>query len=545
MLAWAALLAMAGLIRLVDLDGLPLTLDEAARSFDAMRVADGEVPQTWRGELAAASTSYLFRIFGDSEFVARLVPALAGLGLVATVYSLRPYVGQTGALVAAALLTFSPLFVLHSRFASEYAVGPMVSVVIAASLSAYMRNPRTSAAFPLVVSLALAPLTDAPAVVALLAAIAFAGLEATVFRNSEIGPAWRTFRSSPVQWISALLVLAAAIQLGVTHFGTHLDGDLPGLRLWADMFDQPRDSRQAEYHLALLLSYDWPIFLAGSFAFFFVAWRLLRRRSVEPFERFLLLWTLAAALTLALVTQRASGQLLILLLPLALLTGRLFQELVSTLEPDTLRRWWPVAAVLVMLAAIGALLMTEWASGNASSIEQAMLAGVPFASIAVVAVIFVRSRLGGTAATAAACLLIAAAFMAHSSLAVAFDGGADFAVDARQTPRAEQLKATLDRLSAERDSDIVLDADFTDELGWTLRDSRVLFGGQPDAASILVTTPDAAPSGFAGLPEVWRIAEGWYPDDVLAPRRMWRWVVFREAFGPTDFVEVRIFVRTI
>ena len=70
-------------------------------------------------------------------------------------------------------------------------------------------------------------------------------------------------------------------------------------------------------------------------------------------------------------------------------------------------------------------------------------------------------------------------------------------------------------------------------------------GGEEDAASILVTRPDAAPPGFAGLEDVWRVAEGWYPDDVLAPRRMWRWLLYREPFGSVEFVEVRIYVRTI
>ena len=128
---------------------------------------------------------------------------------------------------------------------------------------------------------------------------------------------------------------------------------------------------------------------------------------------------------------------------------------------------------------------------------------------------------------------------------MAFGDGTEFAVDARLTPGAEQLRRTLDRLSAERNTEVVLDADLMDELGWTLRDSRVVFGGEPGDASILVTRPDAAPAGFAGLEDVWRVAEAWYPDDVLAPRRMWRWLLHREPFGPVEFTDVRIYVRTI
>ena len=542
---WIALLLAAAMLRLAALDKLPFTVDEAARSFDAFRVGEGDVPATWRGDLAAAASSYLFRIFGATEFVARTVPALAGIGFVGAIYWTRPYLGRTGALVAASLVTFSPLCVLYSRTATEYALGPLLSVILAVSLLEYLRSPRTAAAFPLIVSLALAPLTDAPAVLAALAVVVFVLLEATIFGNRDISRAWRAFRSSPVQWVSALLVLAAAVQLGVTHFGTSLDPDLPGVRLFADMFDAPRDSRPPEYHVALLLGYDWPLLVAGTAGFLLFAIRLLLRRPLDAFDRLLIIWTLVAAIALALITRREAGQLLIILPPLALLAGRLAREFMEQLGWEVVRRWWPAAATLVAVVAAATLLMTEWSSGNATRGERAVLAATPVACLVILAGTYIRSHSGAVAAGLTVVSLCAAAFVAHSSLAVAFGEGAEFAVDARLTPRAEQLKVTVDRLSVERNSPIVLDAGLRDELGWTLRDSSAIFGGQIDTASILVTRPDAAPSGFAGLPDVWRVSEGWYPDEVLAPRRMWRWLLYREPFGAVEAVEVRIYVRTV
>ena len=541
---WVVLVLAGGLLRLADLDRLPFSVDEAARSLDALRVADGDVPETWRGDLGATATSYAFRIFGETELVARLIPALAGLSLIAALWWTRPYIGRTGALVAATLVAFSPLFVFHSRMTTEYGIGPLISVIIVVSLFSYLRNPRIAAAFPLIVSMALALLTDAPAVLAVLAVLVFVLLEATVFRNRDLAAAGRAFRSSPVQWVSALLVLAAALQLGVTRFGTSLDAGLPGLELVGDMFDSPRESQAAEYHLALLLGYDWPLFLAGAAGFSVLAIRFVRRRPLAAFERFLLVWTLTAAFAVALVTPGEAGQLLVLLLPLALLGGRVAQEVTAVIDRDVARRWWPAAAGLAAIVAIAGLLMTEWSSGNASTGEQAILAATPLACLALVAVANVQSRAAAVIALPAG-VIVAAAFLAHSSLAVAFGDGTEFAVDARLTPRAVELRRTLDRLSAERNTEVVLDADLIDELGWTLRDSRAVFSGDATTASILVTRPDAAPPGFAGLQDVWRVTEGWYPDDLLAPRRMWRWLLYREAFGPVEFVEVRIYVRTI
>jgi predicted membrane-bound mannosyltransferase len=92
------MVSVAGALRLPDLSGPPLTVAEGVRAYDAARVAGGQVPPTWQGDLAQAATSYLFRIFGDTELVARLLPAIAGMGFVALLAFLRPQLGRVGAL---------------------------------------------------------------------------------------------------------------------------------------------------------------------------------------------------------------------------------------------------------------------------------------------------------------------------------------------------------------------------------------------------------------------------------------------------------------
>jgi hypothetical protein len=533
------------MLRLIDLDGTALSVDEAARAYDAYQVAEGEVPETWRGDLAAAATSYLFRIFGDTETVARIFPALAGVGLVGALALTRPFIGPMAALVTAALVTFSPLFVLAARSVSEVAVGPIVCVLIVASLFAYLRNPRTAVAFALFVFLALAPLTDAIAVLVLMVVPVFLALEALVFKNRALGDSFRAFRSSPVQWASAVLVIAAAAQLGVTHFGTSLEGDLPGVQSWTEMFGSSSGSKPGEYFIGIALAYEWPILLLGASAFVHLVWKAATRRALEPIDRFLLLWTAAAAITLAFVTDREAEQLLLLLLPLSLLGGRFVAELVSTMRGELLSNAWLSAAALILFIGGAALLMTQWASGNASTAEEAVLVAILPACLLVLAVTFLRSRAEGVATTLIAFGVVAAAFVTHTSLAVAFGDGTEFAVDQRLTARAEELRTTLDRLSEERDSTVVVDREFVGELGWTLRNSRVGFGIPTADDSILVSVPELGPPGFAGLPDIWRVSEGWYPDDLLALRPMWRWFLYREPFGETDFSEVRIYVRTI
>jgi predicted membrane-bound mannosyltransferase len=61
-------------------------------------------------------TALVFRIFGDSDFTARLVYVLFGTALVGLPYFLRDYLGRGGALLAGVTLGLSPTMLYFSRF---------------------------------------------------------------------------------------------------------------------------------------------------------------------------------------------------------------------------------------------------------------------------------------------------------------------------------------------------------------------------------------------------------------------------------------------
>ncbi len=549
-LVWAALLTAASALRLGSLERLPFTLDEAGRAVDALRVSQGTVPDTWSGDLVAAATSYLYRVFGEGELLARLLPAAAGAALVAVLWFARPWLGRTGALVAAFLVALSPLSVMFARSAMAFSAGGLLGAVMVASLFAYLHRPRAWLVFPFAVALGLAPLTDAMAVTAAIAVLGFLALEGGLLGDREITRAWGAFRRSPLQWLTVVLVLAAALELGLTHFGTSFQrSGLPGLRQWTDMFDLPRDSRPPEYHAALLLAYEWPALLAGGLGFVFFVYRLLRAptgRGPSLCQRFLLVWTALAALILALATRREAGQLLILLLPLALLAGAFVEEAAAHIDWSVLRRWWPVAAAALGLIAYAALLLTEWSSetgvGDWARYSVLLALGGTAALIAS-AYVFLRRDAGAIAVTVLTALALP--FLSHGALAVAFSDGAEFATDLRILDRAEQFRDTVELLAAERGGTIVVEEGLAGALAWPLRDSPVVFGGDTKGASVVVAPADQTPAGFIPLGDAWRVAQGWYPQELLHPLAFWRWLAFREPYGSLDTVDVRIYVPTL
>ncbi len=61
-------------------------------------------------------------LFGDGEAQARIPEAMAGIGLVASAWMLRPYLGRYGTFIAATLLALTPTLLYFTRFARHDAL---------------------------------------------------------------------------------------------------------------------------------------------------------------------------------------------------------------------------------------------------------------------------------------------------------------------------------------------------------------------------------------------------------------------------------------
>ena len=548
LLLWLGLITAAAGLRLARLDALPLTFDEAGRAIDALRVSQGSVPEGWDGDLAAVLTSYLFRVFEESELVARVVPAVAGSAMVAAVWLGARGLGRGAALVAGALLALSPLAVLLARSGVPFSLGGLLAVAMTASLISYLREPRAHSAFLFAVAFGLAPATDVVATSAAIAVLAFLTLDPIVSRGGAVAQAWRVFRRSPSHWLSVVLVLAAAAQLGLTHFGTFFGGPaLAGLSQWADMFATPRDGREPSYQIAILLAYDWPVLLAGGLGVAVFVRRLLGRGvgALTSPQRLVLVWVAVASVTVGLSSQREAGQLLILILPLALMAGLLVEELLPSLSWAVLRRWWPALAVTLVLLAYAALITTQWSGGGISPAERLSLVLAVGGAGVLLAVCYAILGRGAAVIGVGVVAVVVFAFVAHSSLGVTGnDEAAEFAVDVRTTDRIEQFREAVEEIVATRAGPVLVEPRLAEPLAWYLRDVAVTFAEPEEEASAVVVGAGREVEGFTRSGETWRLGEGWYPADLEA-LPLWRWLVFREAYDNLDsvnIVEARILV---
>jgi len=115
-----AITAVAFLLRVYDLGSRAMHHDESLHATFAYYFAQGlgyAHDPLMHGPLQFHLIAWLFRLFGDGEAMARLPSALAGTALVASPLLLRRWLGSTGTIAAAVLLTFSPSLLYFSRFA--------------------------------------------------------------------------------------------------------------------------------------------------------------------------------------------------------------------------------------------------------------------------------------------------------------------------------------------------------------------------------------------------------------------------------------------
>jgi len=126
-----ALIALALGMRLWELGGRTMHYDEAIHLHYAWRLLNSDgaaggfpwvfgrdfIHSPWmHGPFQIEFTAFIFRLFGDSDFTARLGYVLFGVALAGLPYFLRDHIGRWGALLAGVMLTLSPAMLYFSRF---------------------------------------------------------------------------------------------------------------------------------------------------------------------------------------------------------------------------------------------------------------------------------------------------------------------------------------------------------------------------------------------------------------------------------------------
>jgi uncharacterized protein (TIGR03663 family) len=345
LIAYAVLVALALALRLYDLGDRPFHHDEsqdAYFSWTFLENGDYEYNPLLHGPLRFYMTAALFAVLGDSDFTARLAPALMGTLMVPLPYLLRGQLGRVGAFATAVLLAFGPSYLYFSRFAREDIYFAAVTFALVVVAFRFLDRPRRYQ----------------PALIGALLAASFAikettfitGFVAFTFFVLVLVSPWRRQLTDPIRavgleaWGWALAAFLGVYTLLFTTFLTHPDGVrglYTGLDYWLGQHEVGRGGEAWSFYLVLLAGVEWPVLVLGAVGAVSAARRptLLRLFLIWGFLVSLIIYSWAG--------EKFAWLVIHPLLPLLLLAGIGVQAIWSAR-----RRWYGVLGAVVVAAGL-------------------------------------------------------------------------------------------------------------------------------------------------------------------------------------------------
>jgi uncharacterized protein (TIGR03663 family) len=321
LLAYAALVALALALRLYDLGSRPFHHDESQDAYFSWILytkGDYAYQPILHGPLRFYLTAASFSFFGDSNFTARLAPALMGTSMVAMPYFLRRQLGRVAAFTAAALLAIGPSYLYFSRFAREDIYFAAVSFALLVVVFRFLDSPRRW--HPALIGALIALGFAVKETMYITGFVAFTFFAILLIREGRGGPTRTAIRSVGWEaWVWALAAFAVTFTLMFTVFLTNPSGLWDGLyesiAYWIRQHGVGRGGEKPYFYVAVLLGEEWPVVLLGAVG----AVAAFRQPTVL---RAFLVW--AFALSLAIYSwagEKFAWLVLHPLLPLVLLAG--------------------------------------------------------------------------------------------------------------------------------------------------------------------------------------------------------------------------------
>jgi uncharacterized protein (TIGR03663 family) len=326
-LAYVALVAAALAVRLIGLADRPFHHDESQDAYFSWLFwtqGDYRYQPILHGPLRFYLTALTYVLFGDSDFTARLAPALMGTLMVPLPALLRAQIGRAGAFAAAAALAFGPSFLYYSRFAREDIYVACITLALLAVTFRFLARPRR----------------HQPALIGVLLALSFATKESTFITVFVAGTFFLAalavqarrhgFKQSPIvvavravgweAWVWGLAAFVAVFTILFTVFLTNpgglWDGIHDGIAYWLEQHEVGgRGEKEWYFYIVVLFAEEWPALLLGLVG----AVVTFRRPTLL---RAFLIWDFALSLALySYASERFSWLVLHPLVPLLLLAG--------------------------------------------------------------------------------------------------------------------------------------------------------------------------------------------------------------------------------
>ncbi|MDD1706547.1 MAG: TIGR03663 family protein [Methanoregulaceae archaeon] len=236
--------------------------DEAIHAWFSYRLLTEGVysyEPMYHGPFLYYVTAGMFMLFGDTDLVARFLPALFGLAIIPLIYWIYRlgYLDQRQTLVAALFIAISPSMVYFSRFLRHDIFQLFFTVLILAALLAYAEHGRLRYALlaGLAIGCGMTLKEDMPIFLFVLATFAIYLL---LTRKIRLPDTW--LRDT----IAVVVVTLGVMVIFYSSFGAHFEiietGWIRAYEHWASMHGMCRICGPWFFYILLFLLYEVPIF---------------------------------------------------------------------------------------------------------------------------------------------------------------------------------------------------------------------------------------------------------------------------------------------
>src|SRR3954453_6831290 len=321
LLVWGVLIALTIVVRFIALGNRPFHHDESQDAYFSYlfrQSGDYQYNPLLHGPLRFYLTGFMYLVFGDSNFTARLAPALMGASMIPACWLLRPLLGRIAAFATALLFAFGPSYLYFSRFAREDIYVAALTLGLLISIWLFLERPRKYH----------------PAIIGAFVALNFATKETTFITVFVMGSfflvalaipwsrpqVWGPVRSAGAEgWGWALASFAGIFTILFTTFLTHpgglYDGVYTGLKYWLGQHDVARGGEPWRFYSTILITIEWPMLILGAIG----AVHLWRRNAL--LSAFLVWDFLLSLAVYSWAGEKFAWLVLHPLLPLVLLAG--------------------------------------------------------------------------------------------------------------------------------------------------------------------------------------------------------------------------------
>ncbi|MEA1863665.1 MAG: TIGR03663 family protein [Euryarchaeota archaeon] len=352
LLIFLAIIILATALRFYALDSKVFHHDEGVHgylTYKLMKSGSYHYDPTYHGPFIYYTTAAIFKLFGDSDVTARLLPAISGVLLVVLIYALRDRLGEEGALATAAMLAISPSFVYYSRFFRNDIYIALFSLIFVISAVKYVRQrdnwQRLIYVCTGAAAGALAVCTKENAYI--IAGFFFLFILGYLITQKQINT------RTAIDASFFVLIFSAIFALFYSNFLTDPDALISvvpdAIAHWTEMHRIERIGGHWSFYLPILLRYELPItlFAAAGGAYY------LEKRNI--FMIFLLYWGTTALITYSYLQEKVPWLVLHILLPFALLAGAYLGELLPALP----QKPWRLEAAVVLIVVLSAGLFIQ------------------------------------------------------------------------------------------------------------------------------------------------------------------------------------------